>query len=248
MSLQKPRDFIPGELESQKFAHRREAYYRGLETIKSLGYSVEDLLHHFPAFVGQMTLGRFLCLYEAYKATLGLAGHIAEVGVFRGASTLFFAKLTELFEPNSLTQVHGFDWFKGNQPSASEPGIVAGADSETVERVRSLISAQELQHCVRIHVLDVATEIEAFFSRFPHLQFKLVFLDAGMYEVVKAALPYFWERLNVGGYLILDQFNFEVAPGETKAVRDFLPDVQINSFTFGWMPSAYIIKPGRRFV
>ncbi len=111
-----------------------------------------------------------------------------------------------------------------------------------------MISAQELQHCVRIHVLDVATEIEAFFSRFPHLQFKLVFLDAGMYEVVKAALPYFWERLNVGGYLILDQFNFEVAPGETKAVRDFLPDVQINSFTFGWMPSAYIIKPGRRFV
>jgi|GEM_PF-5440802 len=103
MSSQKPRDFVPGQLESLKFAHRREDYYRGLETIKSLGYSTEDFLHHFPAFVGQMTLGRFLCLYEAYKATLGLAGHIAEVGVFRGAATLFFAKLTELFEPNSLT-------------------------------------------------------------------------------------------------------------------------------------------------
>lgn len=58
-----------------------------------------------------LTLGRSLCLY-AYKGTLGLAGNIAEVGVLRGAGTLFVAKL---FEPNSLTQVHGFDWFKGNQ-------------------------------------------------------------------------------------------------------------------------------------
>jgi predicted O-methyltransferase YrrM len=232
-------------MESQKFAHRREAYYRGLERIKSLGYSMEDLIHHFPAFVGQMTLGRFLCLYEAYKATLGLAGHIAEVGVFRGASVLFFAKLTELFEPGSLTQVHGFDWFKGNQPSESETGIVAGADSESLERVTALVRAQELEHCVRLHVLDVVTEIDAFFTRFPHLQFKLVFLDAGMYDVVKSVLPHFWDRLNVGGYLILDQFNFEIAPGETRAVRDLLPDVQVKSFTFGWMPSAYIIKPGK---
>jgi predicted O-methyltransferase YrrM len=248
MSSSKPNDFVPGQLESQKFAQRRESYYRGLEVIKSLGYSVEDLLHHFPAFVGHMTLGRFLCLYEAYKATLGLAGHIAEVGVFRGASTLFFAKLTELLEPGSLTQVHGFDWFRGNRPSASETGIVPGADSESLERITSLINAQGLGHCVRIHVLDVASEIEAFFARFPHLQFKLVFLDAGMYDVVKSALPHFWERLNVGGYLVLDQFNFEIAPGETKAVRELLPDVQVRAFDFGWMPSAYIVKPGRRFI
>ena len=245
MELKKPHDFIPGQLESQKFSHRKESYYRGLETIKSLGYSFEDLLHHFPAFVGHMTLARFLCLYEAYKSTLGLAGHIAEVGVFRGASTLLFAKLTQLFEPESLTQVHGFDWFKGNQPSKSESGIVPGADAESLERLTSLIEAQQLQHCVRIHALDVATELDAFFSEFPHLQFKLVFLDAGMYSVVKAALPHFWERLNVGGYLILDQYNFEVAPGETAAVREILPDVQVRTFTFGWMPSAYIVKPGK---
>src|SRR6185436_4138957 len=101
--MKTPHDYIPGQLESSKFAHRREPYYQGLERIKSLGYTTEDFLHHFPAFVGHMTLARTLSLYEAYKATLGLAGHIAEVGVFRGASTLLFAKLVEIFEPNSLT-------------------------------------------------------------------------------------------------------------------------------------------------
>ncbi|MDI3296596.1 class I SAM-dependent methyltransferase [Janthinobacterium tructae] len=240
--IKKPHDYIPGELESVKFSHRRESYYQGLEKIKSLGYTTEDFIHHFPAFTGHMTLGRFFSLYEAYKATLGLAGHIAEIGVYKGASTLFFAKMVELFEPNSLTQVHGFDWFQGNQPSASEPGIVPGADVETFERVSALVEAQNLQHVVHIHALDVTRELDAFFEKHSHLQFKLVFLDAGMYEVVKAALPHFWSRLNKGGYLVLDQFNFDIAPGETRAVRELLPDAQVRTFPHGWMPSAYIVK------
>lgn len=240
--MKKPHDYVPGPLESTKFAHRREGYYEGLERIKSLGYTTEDLLHHFPAFVGHMTLARFLALYEAYKATLGLAGHIAEVGVFRGASTMLFAKLVEIFEPNSLTQVHGFDWFQGNMPSSAESNIVPGADVESLERVTSLVEAQKLQHIVRIHPIDVTKELDAFFEKHSHLQFKLVFLDAGMYEVVRAALPHFWKRLNTGGYLLLDQFNFDIAPGETRAVRELLPDVSVRTFPFGWMPSAYIVK------
>jgi hypothetical protein len=84
--------------------------------------------------------------------------------------------------------------------------------------------------------------LSTFFEKYDHLQFKLVFLDAGMYEVVRAALPQFWPRLNKGGYLLLDQFNFDIAPGETRAVREMLPDAQVRTFPHGWMPSAYIIK------
>ncbi|MCD6063102.1 MAG: hypothetical protein K0R82_1013, partial [Flavipsychrobacter sp.] len=58
----------------------------------------------------------------------------------------------------------------------------------------------------------------------------------------KACLPLFWSRLTKGGYLILDQFNFDIAPGETQAVKEFLPDVKIQTFPWGWMPTAYIVK------
>ena len=44
--------------------------------------------------------------------------------------------------------------------------------------------------------------------------------------------------------LILDQFNHEIAPGETRAVREFLPGIPIYSFGFTNHPSAYIVKPG----
>src|SRR4051812_32452096 len=71
---------------------------------KRLGYQSEDFFEHFACFVGAKTLGRFLSLYECYKRTLGIAGHIAEVGVFRGATSMFLAKLTLLYEPHSFTQ------------------------------------------------------------------------------------------------------------------------------------------------
>ncbi|HSZ87276.1 MAG TPA: TylF/MycF/NovP-related O-methyltransferase [Puia sp.] len=236
------KDYIPGDLETQKHASRKEPYYKGLEIIKQLNYEIEDFIHYFPCFTGSQTLSRYLSFYECYQKTLGLAGHIAEVGVYKGGSFLFFSKLTQIFEPNSFTQVHGFDWFKGNEPSKDESKIIEHSDMEPYERLMKLINAQQIDNIAKIHNLDVTKDLTNFFEKYPHLQFKLVFLDAGMYDVVKACLPHFWNRLIKGGYLILDQFNFEIAPGETQAIKEFLPDVQIRTFPWGWMPTAYIIK------
>jgi hypothetical protein len=240
--MKKNQDYISGVFETQKFAHRKEPFYEGLEEIKKIGYSVEDYMQYYPCFTGHMTLARYLSLYESYKETLGIAGHIAEVGVYKGGALLYFAKLTQIFESNNLTQVHGFDWFEGNKPSDFEDKIIEGSDIASFENLMTLIKAQQLENNVFVHKIDVTKELENFFEQHPHLQFKIVFLDAGMYEVVKSCLPIFWDRLAKGGYLILDQYNHEVAPGETLAVKEILPDVQVRTFQFGWMPTAYIVK------
>jgi hypothetical protein len=235
-------DYIPGDFETRKHLAKKEPYYKGLKIIKELNYEIEDYIHYFPCFTGSQTLSRYLSLYECYNKTLGLAGHIAEVGIYKGSSFLFFTKLTQIFEPNSFTQVHGFDWFQGNNPSENESNIVKNSDVESYERLMQLIKAQNLENIALVHKMDVTQELKGFFEKYPHLQFKLVFLDAGMYEVVKACLPLFWERIIKGGYLILDQFNFDIAPGETIAVKEVLGDVQVKTFPWGWMPTAYIIK------
>lgn len=236
------KDYVSGTMETMKHEDRKEPYYKGLQKIKELNYDTEDFIHYFPCFTGHMTLARYLSLNECYQKTMGLAGHIAEVGIYKGAALLFFTKLTQIFEPNTLTQVHGFDWFLGNAPSESEKGIVAGSDAESYERLMELIRAQNLQNTCLVHKMDVTTELDKFFEDHPHLQFKIVFLDAGMYEVVKACLPHFWNRLTKGGILILDQYNFEVAPGETQAVTEFFKDKEVRTFPYGWMPTAYIVK------
>jgi hypothetical protein len=238
-------DYIPGPFESSKFAFRKESYAESLAAIKSLGYTVEDYIHHFPCFTGALTLARYIAILECYQKTLGVAGNIAEVGMYKGAGSLFLAKLTQLYEPNALTQVHGFDWFQGaqNLSESDLKHLITGSYAESQERVQKLVEAQNLSNLIKIHSMDMASDqVKDFFTKFKHLQFKLVIFDIGIYEVVSNALPLFWERLTPGGIVIFDQYNFDIAPGETEAVREFLPNAKIRTFPNGWMPTAYVVK------
>ena len=102
--------------------------------------------------------------------------------------------------------------------------------------------AQGLEDLVHLHNLDVSTELKRFFEENGHMLFKLVFLDIGLHSVVAESIRHFWPRITPGGILILDHYSHEFAPGETRAVRDLLPNVEFKQFPFGWMPAAYAIK------
>lgn len=206
---------------------------------RQLDYSIEDFYEHFPCFISSNVLGKYISLYECYKKTLGLAGHIAEMGVFRGASSLFFAKMSILHEPQTITQVHAFDWWK----EPAEGDSLAWTYYEPFERIHDLVHVQGLQRFVLLHRLNILTELTDFFRKNQHLQFKLVYLDAGDYDLTDKGITEFWPRIVTGGILILDQFNMEVAPGETQAVKELLPEgAVIRTFPNGWMPTAYVVK------
>lgn len=231
-------------LETAKFEHRREPYYEALPRVLELAGETPNLLHHFPAYTGHVTLARFLFLYEVYKMTLGLAGHIAEAGIFKGTSVLQFAKMMQLFEPESLGLVFGFDWFQGNHPEGEEAELVdEGSYFAGYEEVSELVSVQGLDPLIRLVDMDLSgPALGEYFRENEHLHFKIVMLDCGLYEVVKNCLEEFWGRLGKGGVLVLDNFNHETAPGEVRAVREILPDAEIRTFPFCAQPTAYIVK------
>jgi hypothetical protein len=230
-------------METRRFAHRREVYWKGIDEILQMGVAPSDLIHHAPAFAGHINLGRYLALYEAYKMALPFAGHIAEAGIWKGTCTIFFAKLARMFEPDSNALVHGFDWFQGTRMEGDEAKLVQeGMYAASFEWVSRLVSVQGLDDVVRLHNVDLARDLPDFFARHPHLQFKLVFLDCGVYKVVRACLEHFWPRLTPGGVLILDNFNHETSPGETAAVRELLPGKPLRSFGFPGQPTAYLVK------
>lgn len=236
------RSHIDGQFETVKHVERRKKYYENLPRILELSGEKEDLLHYFPAFAGTLTLNRYFTLYELYKRTLGLAGHIAEIGVYKGAGSIFFGKLIQMFEPDSLTMVHGFDHFKGTDESTDSKLQVAGGNLSDEETVRELIRLQGLESAVKIHNLDARTGFPDFFKSADHLDFKLVFLDSGTYDVTAASIKAFWPRMGPGSIMIFDQYNNEVAPGETKAVTDILFNQKIETIPNSWMPSAFIVK------
>lgn len=235
-----------GTLEAQKFDYRRKQYYEYLDYLKENipGGGVNEILEHFTAYVGHMSLHRVFTIYELYKKTLGMAGHIADVGVYKGASSLLFAKLIKIFESEALTMCHGFDWFKGTGELSSVDSklVEEGSYRADYEELKLLIEKQGFDNIFKIHKLNLLTDLDIFFKENAHLRFKLVMMDAGIYDVMKVAIPFFWERLNCGGIMIFDQYSCQFAPGETLAIHELLPNVEVHTISNSWMPNAYIIK------
>jgi len=62
------------------------------------------------------TLDRFtkiLARYELFKRVVDIPGDIVECGVFKGTGVLFWAKMIQIFNPQSARRVVGFDTFYG---------------------------------------------------------------------------------------------------------------------------------------
>lgn len=233
---------IFGSLETLKHAKRRKKYHKNLPKILDLGYEKEDFIHYFPSFVGDLTLSRAFTLYEMYKRTLGISGHIGEIGVHKGFGSILFGKLIKIFEPNSLTMVHGWDHFGGIDSDTDSPLQIIGGDSSDENKLRELISLQNLDGTIKIHNLDARIELPLFFNDKPHLRFRLIFIDSGTYSVTKASIESLWPRLNIGGIMMFDQYCNEVAPGETSAIHELLPNEKIENIPNSWTPSSFIIK------
>ena len=229
--------------EMSKFHEDKDYHFYVNKLLKS-NIPPIDFLHQFPAYTGKVNLSRFLSLYELYKKVSNLKGHISEIGVWKGASLLFLAKLVSIFEPYSNTIVHGFDNFMGMKPSNDEvkKGLKTGSYKSDYHQLKKIVKLQKLDGIVKIHKLDVTKDLKKFSNVYKSTVFKLIFFDAGVYEVLNKSLPFFWDRLVKGGVIIFDQFNYECAFGETRAVREILNDRKIETINWSRTPSAFITK------
>ena len=225
-----------------KFEKSSKKFHKKIDNLLNLNISKKDLIHHYPLFSGTVLIARHLTIYEIYKKILNLPGDIAEIGIFKGGSFLFLAKLCEIFEPNSYTRVFGFDWFKGMKPSVEEKNIKGGSYISSYKTLKEIIKIQELDNIAKIVKIDVTKELRIYFEKNKGQKYKLVFFDAGTYEVVKKALPFFWERLVTGGILILDQYADIRAFGETLALDEILKQVELETFSWSRHPTAFIVK------
>ena len=232
-----------GSLESVKFNHRRSDFYKYIKFVKGENFEADDFIFHPTTFMGHMTLNRILTLTELYKQSIDVAGHLADVGIYKGGSSLLFAKLIKIFESESNVLCHGFDWFKGQLNGENDSKLTStGGYWADEDKLNKIVKYQNLNNILKIHNLNLITEIDNFFECNSHIRFKLVNMDCGKYDVVKSCIRQFWDRLNKGGVMIFDQYSHELAPGETKAIHEELPDIEIKSFRNSWTPTAYAIK------
>jgi O-methyltransferase len=165
---------------------------------------------------------RLYTLYQAVcnvKHTCKSAGHMAEVGVFRGGGTYFIASVAQQFFDPSPT-IHAIDTFEGHFGDDIDqrwdnphlPGEVF-TDTSFVQ-VKDYLSVFPN---VRVHqgrfqdrCADIAGEA-----------FSLAHIDVDLYEPTLACLEFFERSLVVGGILVVDDYGSKTCEGVQMAVDEF---------------------------
>lgn len=217
-------------------------YFEYVDKLEKMNFSARDLMFNFPVFAGHVNIGRYLFFYDLYKQVLELNGNIADVGTYKGASFIFFAKLIKLFELYNETQVHGFDWFEGMKPGQNDNMQYKNTYIADYNTLKNLIDIQNLADVAILHKIDLIKETEKFFEKRPQLRFKLIFIDCGIEKVLESCVPLFWSRLVKGGIIIFDHFNCEDSPEESRIVESIVGNNLIKQMSFNRQPTAYVVK------
>lgn len=185
-------------------------------------WSVAD---HWPLYCGTAQLARTLAIYDLFRATMHVPGHVAEFGCHRGANLLFLAKVLRVLDPHGSKEVIGFDSFEGLTAFDESDGIArrqAGRYRGDLAELESMIRLHELDDEVQLCVGLIEDTLPELLAQRPELTFSFVYCDTDLHDSTAAVLALLDPRLSVGGKFVFDEWNHQHYPGEGIAANDFL--------------------------
>lgn len=145
----------------------------------------------------------------------GIDGDTAEVGVYKGAMSWLILRAN-----GPGRQHHMFDSFEG----MSAPGPDDG--DHWVEG--ELACAEDVVHQ---NLAEFKGSFQTYkgwvperFAEVADRRFSFVHVDVDLYEPTRASLEFFYPRMNAGGIIVCDDYNFTTCPGAIQAVDDYLAD------------------------
>lgn len=239
-----------------------EKYFEKLGEITAAHpHEARHYLDLFPTYASRRSFIRLLAHFELFKHTISLPGHYADFGIYYGKSFFSWHKFLEVLTPTAThKKVIGFDTFAGFTDLAPEDG----STNETIQKHAGGLSAEsfleEFEKLMQLHnedgVIpsnrasiikgDIVKTLPAWLAENPEARFCLINIDVDVYAPTKAILEHCWDRLVVGGVLILDEYATSQWPGETDAWDSFAAARGIKTVPkrFEWAnaPGAYVIK------
>jgi hypothetical protein len=160
---------------------------------------------------------------ELLKLSLHVDGDTAEVGCFAGATSYLILAQNTAFNAHrseglQLKRHFIFDSFQG----LSKPHVL---DGDHWQSGRFAIDEPTL----RLNLHDFSGSFEVYvgwvparFSEVEDRRFSFVHIDVDLYEPTLASLEFFYDKMSVGGILVIDDYGFENNPGVNIASKNFL--------------------------
>lgn len=158
-------------------------------------------------------------LREFARFTRHLTGAMAECGCYQGASAYFLAK------EDPGVKLYLFDSFEGlSKPTVADSH---GRDDNFSWKAGDLSASEE-------HVLNNLRDfanvmiykgwIPTRFDEVADQMFRLAHIDLDLYQPILDSLTFFYDRVQPGGVIVLDDYGFTTCPGAHKAVAEFMSD------------------------
>lgn len=191
-----------------------------------------------------------------YNLTKDLHGDIIECGVFKGSGLLSWLKLLDLYEPNSLKKVIGFDFFNPKFVDNLENEIDRKTMKQVFDRDANLmiddISLDGITSTIRsagfdtdkydLVAGDVSITSKKYLEDKPGLRISILYLDIDLDKPTYDALNNMWDRIVPGGVVVFDEYAYH-SWSESDAVDRFIKDRNLKLHnTKIKTPTAYIIK------
>lgn len=190
---------------------------------------------------------------ELYHEIKHLSGDILEFGVFKGAGMGIFLKLKNMYEPNSLMKVIGFDFFDPEILSDNLHGLNKSMMSTVLQRTNasnlSLESVKanlsKFNHDDFILVKGDAVEnAQKFYDENPGARIKLLYMDLDLGDPTYKILKTLWNIVIKGGIIVFDEYAYHKWD-ESNGVDRFLYEIS-GQYEFIdtkiYSPSAYLKK------
>lgn len=198
------------------------------QALAKLGYQIQDIPVHwwnedeqFTAVLAEIT-GRTLLdpircymLYQFARQANGLAGNVAEVGVYMGGSARLLARLSE----STNKTLHLFDTFSGLPKEDPSRDLHQEGDygDLALQEVKKYLA--DFKH-IRFHpgtFPETAKGGEREIFCFAHV-------DVDLYQSTRDCCEFFYPKLEKGGILLFDDYGSWRCPGVKKAVDGYFSD------------------------
>lgn len=172
--------------------------------------------------IGRKRLGNFRMLIERVLQD-NIPGDIIETGVWRGGASIMAAAVMTAYGAQDRRIIVA-DSFEGLPPPSE--AFPADMGSDLHESRELAVSLEEVENNFRKFDLlsDQVVFLKGWFrDTMPHVpaeRLAIMRLDGDMYESTLDPLHHLYDKLSVGGWIIVD--DYELFPGCKAAVHDFL--------------------------
>ena len=208
-----------------------------------------DLVNNFFHTLNSSNVLNAVYWWEYFREINHVEGDIVECGVGRGRSLITLASINKLVSTLNSSQerkIFALDSFEGfPEPTEFDQSLRNPKKGEWSFSPNNEFKYSPDSLAKILEFAEVDSDIEfvkGFFDKTTQNlsveNIAILHLDGDLYDSVKSPLDNLWQKVSVGGLIVIDDYLFEESdnecwPGARKAVMDFLE----TNFSFEYLES-----------